>query len=73
MALIQAVTLLGSPASARSRLSAYRDAGLDLAVIYPVPAGPDPLASVRTTLMALAPAQGPIRKLIATCRSGRTL
>ena len=59
MALIQAVTLLGSPASARSRLSAYRDAGLDLPVIYPVPAGPDPLASVRTTLMALAPAQGP--------------
>jgi alkanesulfonate monooxygenase SsuD/methylene tetrahydromethanopterin reductase-like flavin-dependent oxidoreductase (luciferase family) len=58
-ALIDAVTLCGDLTVARSRLRAYREAGLDLAVVYPVPAGPDPLASVRTTLAALAPAQGP--------------
>jgi 5,10-methylenetetrahydromethanopterin reductase len=54
-ALVRAVTLAGDAAAARSRLQTYREAGLDLPVVYPVPAGPDALGSVRTTLAALAP------------------
>ena len=57
-ALVRAVTLSGDPAAARSRLLAYQEAGLDLAVVYPVPAGTDALASVRTTLGALSPGSG---------------
>lgn len=58
-ALVEAVALFGDLTAARSRLQAYRESGLDLAVVYPVPAGPDPLASVRTTLAALAPGVDP--------------
>ncbi|MEA2557318.1 MAG: hypothetical protein QOG88_856 [Actinomycetota bacterium] len=54
-ALVRVVALLDDATVARSRLAAYRDAGLDLPVVYPVPAGSDPLASVRMTLDALAP------------------
>lgn len=54
-ALVHAVALTGEPARARRRLHDYADAGLDVPVIYPVPAGADPLGSVRATLAALAP------------------
>src|SRR5947209_14162691 len=37
------------------RLARYRAAGLDLPIISPRPAGPDPRASVLDTIRALAP------------------
>ena len=53
--LVRAVTLVGDAGSARDRLQAYRDAGADLPVVYPVTAGPDPAGSLAATLDALAP------------------
>ena len=40
---------------------AAADAGADLPVVYPVPAGPDPVGSVGATLRALAPETAPGR------------
>jgi alkanesulfonate monooxygenase SsuD/methylene tetrahydromethanopterin reductase-like flavin-dependent oxidoreductase (luciferase family) len=54
-ALVRAVCLPGDPAEARARLDAYRDAGADLPVVYPVPAGDDAAGSVEATLRAAAP------------------
>ena len=54
-ALVRAVALRGDPGAARERLEAYRDAGADLAVVYPVVAGPDPERSLVATIRALAP------------------
>lgn len=68
--LIEGVCLAGDVAEARTRLEAYRHAGCDLPVVYPVPvprtlsdvgSGPgegvadDRASSVATTLAALAP------------------
>jgi alkanesulfonate monooxygenase SsuD/methylene tetrahydromethanopterin reductase-like flavin-dependent oxidoreductase (luciferase family) len=53
-ALVRSVCLLGDPDDAASRLSAYREAGADLPIVYPVPCL-DPLSSVLSTLFALAP------------------
>jgi alkanesulfonate monooxygenase SsuD/methylene tetrahydromethanopterin reductase-like flavin-dependent oxidoreductase (luciferase family) len=53
--LVRAVALVGPAAQARERLEAYRAAGADLPVVYPVvdpDAGPGPVAA---TLRALAP------------------
>lgn len=52
-ALVHAVTAVGDLAHAR--LSAYREAGADLVVVYPVVVG-DPAPSIEATLLALAPA-----------------
>jgi 5,10-methylenetetrahydromethanopterin reductase len=54
-AFVRTLGLLGDPAAARTRLARYREAGLDLPIVYPV-ATQDAVASVRTTLAALAPA-----------------
>lgn len=54
--LVHAFTAFGD--GARDRLEAYRQAGADLVVVYPVAAG-DPAASVLGTLRGLAP--GPFR------------
>ncbi len=56
-AFVDALTASGERAS--ERLDAYREAGADLVVVYPVPAG-DPVASILGTLGALAP--GPLRR-----------
>lgn len=56
-ALVRAVCLLGDAAAAAERLAAYREAGADLPVVYPVPCL-DPLSSVVGTLLALAPRSG---------------
>lgn len=53
--LVRALTLFGDPAQARSGLERFRDAGLDLPIVYPV-ATEDGPGSVRATLAALAPA-----------------
>jgi len=51
-ALFEAVSAVG--AEAPGRLAAYREAGADVAVVYPVVVG-EPTASIRGTLAALAP------------------
>jgi 5,10-methylenetetrahydromethanopterin reductase len=50
--LVRAVCVVGD--GARARLEAFREAGADLPIVYPV-ATADPAASVQTTLQALAP------------------
>jgi alkanesulfonate monooxygenase SsuD/methylene tetrahydromethanopterin reductase-like flavin-dependent oxidoreductase (luciferase family) len=53
--LVRTLTLVGDAGSARERLQAYRDAGADLPVVYPVIGEPDPVGSLAATLRALAP------------------
>jgi alkanesulfonate monooxygenase SsuD/methylene tetrahydromethanopterin reductase-like flavin-dependent oxidoreductase (luciferase family) len=53
--LVRAVALVGEPRVARERLEAYRHAGADLPIVYPVIAGPDAEGSLTATLRALAP------------------
>jgi alkanesulfonate monooxygenase SsuD/methylene tetrahydromethanopterin reductase-like flavin-dependent oxidoreductase (luciferase family) len=53
--LAQALVALGPVGSAHDRLRAYRDAGADLVIVYPVAAGPDEVGSVHRTLTDLAP------------------
>jgi alkanesulfonate monooxygenase SsuD/methylene tetrahydromethanopterin reductase-like flavin-dependent oxidoreductase (luciferase family) len=53
--LVRALTLVGDPDAARGRLDAYREAGADLVVVYPVAGGTDPAVGVADTLEALAP------------------
>jgi alkanesulfonate monooxygenase SsuD/methylene tetrahydromethanopterin reductase-like flavin-dependent oxidoreductase (luciferase family) len=54
-ALLDAIALRGDAATASRRLQAYRDAGADLPVVYPV-AALEPVSSILGTLFALAPA-----------------
>ena len=54
-ALVRAVALTGDPAEARSRLQAFRDAGAELPVVYPVSAAGTSVEAVARTLRALAP------------------
>lgn len=56
---VREVCLVGEPSLARGKLRALSQAGADLPVVYPVPAGGDPLGTVRSTLAALAPSEGP--------------
>ena len=58
--LVRAVCLLGDVAAAAERFTAYRDAGADLPVVYPVPCL-DARSSVVGTLLALAPRPGGAR------------
>jgi len=55
--LVHEVSLVGDREAARERLDAYRRAGVDLAIVYPVAAGPDPAVAVADTLEALRPAR----------------
>ena len=54
-ALVRAVCLVGDVDDARSRIDAYRQAGADLPVVYPVMAGEDGVGSVFATLANMAP------------------
>jgi alkanesulfonate monooxygenase SsuD/methylene tetrahydromethanopterin reductase-like flavin-dependent oxidoreductase (luciferase family) len=53
-ALVDAVTIRGDAASAAARLSAYRQAGADVPIVYPV-ATQEPVSSILGSLFALAP------------------
>jgi alkanesulfonate monooxygenase SsuD/methylene tetrahydromethanopterin reductase-like flavin-dependent oxidoreductase (luciferase family) len=53
--LVRAVTLVGEPLVARERLDAFREAGADLPVVYPVATTEDPIGSVARTLIAAVP------------------
>ena len=44
--------LIGEPYAARARVEAFREAGADLPVIYPVATADDPIGSVARTLIA---------------------
>jgi alkanesulfonate monooxygenase SsuD/methylene tetrahydromethanopterin reductase-like flavin-dependent oxidoreductase (luciferase family) len=50
----KAVCVSGTAANARARLDAFRQAGADLPVVYPVPAM-EPVSSLLGTIMAMAP------------------
>jgi alkanesulfonate monooxygenase SsuD/methylene tetrahydromethanopterin reductase-like flavin-dependent oxidoreductase (luciferase family) len=52
--LVRAVALVGSASEAKARLEAYREAGAELPIVYPVPCL-DPRSSVLGTLFATAP------------------
>lgn len=52
--LVTAVCVWGSRDEALSRLAAYRDAGADLVVVYPVPAR-EAVSSITGTVLAAAP------------------
>jgi alkanesulfonate monooxygenase SsuD/methylene tetrahydromethanopterin reductase-like flavin-dependent oxidoreductase (luciferase family) len=54
-ALASAVCLPGDEEQARARLHAYREAGADLPVVYPVAGGASAPASLLATIRALAP------------------
>jgi alkanesulfonate monooxygenase SsuD/methylene tetrahydromethanopterin reductase-like flavin-dependent oxidoreductase (luciferase family) len=58
--LVREVCLLGGRRESRARLAAYRAAGADLPVVYPVPVG-EPAPSILGTLLAMAP--GPSDRL----------
>ncbi len=53
-ALVRAVALVGSASEAKARLEAYRQAGAELPIVYPVPCL-DPRSSVLGTIFATAP------------------
>jgi 5,10-methylenetetrahydromethanopterin reductase len=53
-AFVRRLCLMGEPGEGLAGLAAYRDAGADLPVVYPV-AVRDPLSSILGTLFALAP------------------
>jgi alkanesulfonate monooxygenase SsuD/methylene tetrahydromethanopterin reductase-like flavin-dependent oxidoreductase (luciferase family) len=55
-ALLRAVCLPEDPHEARGRLRAYREAGADLPVVYPIALDGTAPASLRATLETLAPA-----------------
>lgn len=54
-ALVREVCLPLDPGEARARLDAYREAGADLPVVYPVATRHDPVGSVEATLRTVAP------------------
>jgi alkanesulfonate monooxygenase SsuD/methylene tetrahydromethanopterin reductase-like flavin-dependent oxidoreductase (luciferase family) len=54
--LVERTCVWGAREKALSRLQEYRDAGADLVVLYPVPAG-EAVSSLTGTLMAAAPEQ----------------
>lgn len=54
-ALVRTLIVTGGRDEARARLDAYREAGADLVLCYPVPALGDPFSSILGTIMAAAP------------------
>lgn len=52
--LVRAVCILGNRIEALARLEAYREAGADLVVVYPVPVL-EPISSIMGTVLAAAP------------------
>ena len=57
--LVRAICLVGNATAVRGRLDAYRGAGADLPVVYPMPVpGSEPGDSITATIRGLAPAAG---------------
>jgi len=55
--MLDALVAFGGTARLRAHLSAYRAAGVDLPLVYPVPAGADAPLTVLETMRAAAPAR----------------
>ncbi len=53
--VVRAVCAFGDATASRAHLAAYREAGADMPVVYPVPVL-DPVSSINGTILALAPA-----------------
>ena len=53
-ALVGALCACGDADSIRAKLTAYREAGVDSVIVYPVPYGDDPASSILHTLRTLA-------------------
>ncbi len=53
-ALVDALCAFGNPLNVRKTLHSYIEAGLDSVIVYPVPFGHDPAASLLHTIRALA-------------------
>lgn len=51
-AMVDAIDIMGDAAHVRSAVAAYYDAGVDHAVIMPLPWGPDRMATVEATMQA---------------------
>ncbi len=54
-ALLDVLGAIGSPTAVRARIDEFREVGVDLPVLAPVPAGTDPWASMVATWTELAP------------------
>lgn len=52
--LVDALCAMGDAGRIRSKLGAYREAGADSVIVYPVPYGDDPAASILHTLRTVA-------------------
>jgi alkanesulfonate monooxygenase SsuD/methylene tetrahydromethanopterin reductase-like flavin-dependent oxidoreductase (luciferase family) len=52
--LVDALCAFGEPAKVRDRIEGYARAGVDSVVVYPVPYGDDPSASILRTIRALS-------------------
>lgn len=53
--LVDAASVVGTPAQCRERLEAYRDSGIDLPIISPVARGPGARATFEAAIKACAP------------------
>jgi len=53
--LVDALCAWGDRAAVIRKLDAYREAGLDQVIVYPVPFGDDPAESVLRTIRAAKP------------------
>ena len=54
-ALIDSACIVGTPARCRERIAAFHASGIDLPMIAPMAAGPDPKGMAETTIRACAP------------------
>ena len=57
--IVAGTCVTGEPETARARFAEYAEAGADVVVLYPVPAG-EAVSSIKGTLMAGAPGEGRI-------------
>jgi alkanesulfonate monooxygenase SsuD/methylene tetrahydromethanopterin reductase-like flavin-dependent oxidoreductase (luciferase family) len=53
-ALVGALCAGGDASSVRERLTDYHEAGVDSVIVYPVPFGDDPAASILHTIRAVS-------------------
>jgi probable F420-dependent oxidoreductase len=55
-AMLREIMVTGTVEGCRQRIAAYRAAGVELPIVWPLPVEPDPIKTMRHTIEALAPA-----------------